>query len=658
MFTKKTWYSILTAMVLFSLTLAACAPAAAPTTASQAQKTEAPAAPAAEKTDAPAAAKPHRLALIQFLKGHPVHRLMQLGFEEGCKSRGYECDMLLTDSTSAVDMIPLAEQALAKGYDGVVLYAVDDSFFPTIKKFQDKGIPVVTPHFTSFDQAASGLTAVVGADVVQYAQAAAESMGKKLEGKGVVAVTVGSFNQTENLVAETFKKTMAEKYPDIKVLDAQEEGFDQAQAIAKATAIIQGNPDMSGAFSTTGNGPTTWARAAEDASKEGLVIISMDYTRPNLDLVKEGKVYGLVAQPLYEEFFKSAELLGDTLDGKKVEYRNLLPAPIIVAADLDKYYAFNDRAEQGIQGAPAAEPTTAPAAEQKKYKFALIQFLKGHPVHRLMQLGFQEGCDKYGMECDMLLTDSTSAVDMIPLAEQALAKGYDGVVLYAVDDSFFPTIKKFQDKGIPVVTPHFTSFDQAASGLTAVVGADVVQYAQAAAESMGKKLEGKGVVAVTVGSFNQTENLVAETFKKTMAEKYPDIKVLDAQEEGFDQAQAIAKATAIIQGNPDMSGAFSTTGNGPTTWARAAEDASKEGLVIISMDYTRPNLDLVKEGKVYGLVAQPLYEEFYATVELLMKTLNGEKVEYRNLLPAPIITAADLDPYYAFNDRAEASMNK
>jgi len=307
--------------------------------------------------------------------------------------------------------------------------------------------------------------------------------------------------------------------------------------------------------------------------------------------------------------------------------------------------------------APAAEPTAVPAAATPP-KLALIQFLKGHPVHRLMQLGFDEGCEAAGAECDMLLTDSTSAVDMIPLAEQALAKGYDGVVLYAVDDSFFPTIKKFQDANIPVCTPHFTSFDQATSGLTAVVGADVVQYAKAAAEAMGEKLAGKGTVAVTVGSFNQTENLVAETFKATLNEKFPDIKVLDPQEEGFDAAQAIAKATAIIQGNPDITGAFSTTGNGPTTWARAAEEASKEDLTVISMDYTRPNLDLVKEGKVYGLVAQPLYEEFFNCAGLLVKVLNGEQIEYLNLLPAPIITAADLDAYYGFNDRAEASMNK
>ncbi|MCL4394568.1 MAG: substrate-binding domain-containing protein [Chloroflexi bacterium] len=360
MSTNKVLLTVLAAIVI--LTAVGCAsqapaPAASAPTAAAAAPTNAPA--AAAPTAAPAA-KRHRIALVQFLKGHPVHRLMQLGFSDACKAHNYDCEMLLTDSTSAVDMVPLAEQALAEPVDGLVLYAVDNSFFPTIKKFKDKGIPVVTPHFTSFDQTQSGLTAVVGADVVAYAKAAAQSMGDKLGGKGTVAVTVGSFNETENLVAKTFKETINAQYPNMKVLDPQEEGFDQAQAISKAVAIIQGNPDISGAFSTTGNGPTTWAQAADETSSKNLVIISMDYTRPNLDLVKSGKVYGLVAQPLYDEFYKAVELVGAAIDGQTITYKNLLPAPIITVKDLDKYYQFNDRAEAGISGQPGATPTKAP----------------------------------------------------------------------------------------------------------------------------------------------------------------------------------------------------------------------------------------------------------------------------------------------------------
>ncbi len=346
-------WRVIALMAILSLVLVACAPAPtqAPAPAPAPTQASAPApTQAAPQAATQAPAKVHRLALIQFLKGHPVHRLMQLGFQEGCKAQGYECDMLLTDSTSAVDMIPLAEQALAQGYDGVVLYAVDDSFFPTIKKFKDEGIPVVTPHFTSFDQAASGLTAVVGADVVAYAKAAAEAMGAKLDGKGTVAVTVGSFNQTENLVAETFKATMKEKYPDIKVLDPQEEGFDAAQAIAKAVAIIQGNPDITGAFSTTGNGPTTWAQRSRrhQQGRPGDHQHGLHPAKPRPGQGRQGLWPGGPAA--VRGVLHRGRAARQSLDGKAIEYRNLLPAPIITAADLDEYYAFNDRAEAGIEG--------------------------------------------------------------------------------------------------------------------------------------------------------------------------------------------------------------------------------------------------------------------------------------------------------------------
>jgi len=127
MTTKKSMLTILSLLMVLSMVLSACATqTAAPTSAPGQQATEPPA----------PAAKGHRIALVQFLKGHPVHRLMQLGFSDACEELQYDCEMLLTDSTTAEDMIPLAEQALAEPVDGIVYYAVSSSFFPSIAKFK------------------------------------------------------------------------------------------------------------------------------------------------------------------------------------------------------------------------------------------------------------------------------------------------------------------------------------------------------------------------------------------------------------------------------------------------------------------------------------------------------------------------------------------
>ena len=167
----------------------------------------------------------------------------------------------------------------------------------------------------------------------------------ELGGKGVVALTQGSYNDTENPMADAFRKTMAEKYPDIKILETQLEGFEPSAAEAKAVGILQGNPDVTGAFSTTGNGIQTWSGAARKAGRE-VAIIGMDYIRQNLDIIKSGAAYGLVAQPLYEEGAKTAELAAALAEGKEVPYLNPLPAAVITADDLDPYYAILDGAGQ------------------------------------------------------------------------------------------------------------------------------------------------------------------------------------------------------------------------------------------------------------------------------------------------------------------------
>ena len=170
-------------------------------------------------------------------------------------------------------------------------------------------------------------------------------MGAKLGGKGVVALTQGSYNATENVMADSFRAEMKAKYPDIKILDTQLEGFEPSAAEGKAVGILQGNPDVVGAFSTTGNGIQTWSGAARKADRN-VVIIGMDYIRQNLDIIKAGDAYGLVAQPLYEEGAKTAELAAALAEGKKVPYLNPLPAKVITASDLAPYYAILDSAGQ------------------------------------------------------------------------------------------------------------------------------------------------------------------------------------------------------------------------------------------------------------------------------------------------------------------------
>jgi len=341
-------------MGLFGCKAATTETTAAVTTAAAAETTAAAAETTAAATTAAAAYNPkdHPIALGIFLKVHPVVRIMIAGFLVRATELGYEPILLAPDEADAPKQYGLLEAGMAQHkVQGLCQYLFDQSTAQYVKKYADQGIPVVTGH-TAVQGALvaqyPGLTAWAACSAIEYGKEAAMAIGQQVNGKGTVAVTEGSFNPTEDLAANSFIDTMKANFKDIKVLPSAVEGFDTPSAIQIATAIIQANPDITGAFSTTGAGPSTWAGAQKNTGKK-ICAIAMDYSRVNLDLVKNGDVYAVVAQPLYDEFAKCAEMLDTILRGGKVPFDNIMPAPLVTKDKVDQYYALNDKVDAAMK---------------------------------------------------------------------------------------------------------------------------------------------------------------------------------------------------------------------------------------------------------------------------------------------------------------------
>lgn len=288
------------------------------------------------------------LRFVHYLRNHPIVRILMLGVADACKDMQVKCVDMGIDTADTMQLIQKMDEAISLGSSGIITGLDNPALYPGAEKAIKLGIPVTSVHVILSDTAVPGLLAWFSPDTTAYAVNVAKEMGAKMGGVGTVAITQGSFNDTENPVTASFTKTMHELYPKVVVLDPQEEGFDQVAAIAKAAAILQAHPEITAAFSTTGSGSTTWATALKEAGKKAgeVTVISMDYSKQNLDLVKDGWVYALVAQPLYEEAYQATVALVEKLQGKTVKFANILESPIIKLADLDKYYSYSDRSQQ------------------------------------------------------------------------------------------------------------------------------------------------------------------------------------------------------------------------------------------------------------------------------------------------------------------------
>jgi ribose transport system substrate-binding protein len=322
--------------LLAALAAIACAALAACGSDSDSGSAKATASSGGSTTKSDGGGSKGKLLWVQPLRNNPVHRIMQGGFLTECKKLGYSCEIVGSEELDMPATAPLVDAVLSKGgVKAMGVYGYDPSTYPFINKW-GKDYPIVSWHIPVPEGDAPGLKAVTGCVPTDYAKNAAIAIGKKLGGKGTVAVTEGSFNTVENLVAKTFTDTMKAQFPNVKVLKPQVEGFDAPAAKAKAVSILQSDKSINAAFSTTGGGPVTWA-GAQKASGRKLVIIGMDYVQQNLDLVNSGQVYAVVGQPLFQEGAKTADLLAQLATGQSVSYENPLPAEIITKAEAPKY---------------------------------------------------------------------------------------------------------------------------------------------------------------------------------------------------------------------------------------------------------------------------------------------------------------------------------
>jgi ribose transport system substrate-binding protein len=286
------------------------------------------------------------------LRTNPSNALMAGGFLTECRELGYKCVAVGTIAVDVPGSNALASAALARGgVKGFADYGFDPETYPFITQVsQQYHLPIVSWHVPIPEGTVKGLTAITNGNPNVGAAEAADGMGAKLGGKGKVAITELSFNTTENSMAKDFTTEMNKKYPNIKVLAPQLEGSDPVAAVTKAVNILEANPGITAAFSTTGGGCNTWTGAESQANVK-LTIICMDYVPENLALVESGKVFGVVAQPLFQEGAKAAQILSAAINHQHVSYYNPLPEGLATKANVGQYQKYIDEAiKSGVTG--------------------------------------------------------------------------------------------------------------------------------------------------------------------------------------------------------------------------------------------------------------------------------------------------------------------
>lgn len=279
--------------------------------------------------------------------------------------------------------------------------------------------------------------------------------------------------------------------------------------------------------------------------------------------------------------------------------------------------------------APAAEApaAAAPAADAKPY----IPVISKGFQHQFWQ-AVKSGAEKAATDLNVDITfegpESETMVDkQIEMLQTALDKKPAAICLAALDSkAVIPLLEKAKAAGIPVV-----GFDSGVDSDIPVTTAatDNIAAAGLAADKMAELIGGEGEVAVIV--HDQTSRTGIDRrdgFVNRIAEKYPNIKVVDIQYGGGDHLKSTDLAKTIIQANPNLKGFFGANEGSIIGVLNAVKELGKENqLVVIGYDAGKQQMDAVRSGVEAGAITQNPVGIGYKCVESAVKAIKGETLD-------------------------------
>ncbi|MGH6805936.1 MAG: substrate-binding domain-containing protein [Ensifer adhaerens] len=190
---------------------------------------------------------------------------------------------------------------------------------------------------------------VVSADNYGNGVAAAHLMAKALDGKGDIGLV---FHAADFFVTkqryDAFKKTIADNYPDIKIVAEQGIGGPDftGDADKAASAILVSNPTINGIWAVWDVPAEGVISAARTAGRDDLIITTIDLgENVAINMAQGGFVKGLGAQRPFDQGVTEAILAGYGLIGKQAPEFVALPALPVTKENLLEAWKTVYRAE-------------------------------------------------------------------------------------------------------------------------------------------------------------------------------------------------------------------------------------------------------------------------------------------------------------------------
>jgi ribose transport system substrate-binding protein len=288
----------------------------------------------------------------------------------------------------------------------------------------------------------------------------------------------------------------------------------------------------------------------------------------------------------------------------------------------DKPAAANEDKPAAANEEPAAAAVAAAVPASADGEYYMVSFFAGADYFKGCFAGFEAAANEAGVKAIYMGSQGSDVNAEVTVLEQVIAKNPKGIAVSCVNpDALKDSINKAIDMGIPVVTYDADSKD---SKRYSFLGTGNYYAGTVAANALAEQIGGKGQVGVlqVPGLSNLQERV--DGFKDTMAEKYPEVEIVQIVNGNLDQTEGAKVTAGMLQANPGIVGIFGSDSSAGVGAATAVKEAGKAGEIkIIAFDTDTGTLDLIKEGVLSGSIAQGTYNMGWWSFQMLFNVNGG-----------------------------------
>ena len=290
---------------------------------------------------------------------------------------------------------------------------------------------------------------------------------------------------------------------------------------------------------------------------------------------------------------------------------------------------------------------------QDDISIVLVPGLTTDAFYITMNKGAQAAAEALGIEVDFQGAEDFNPTLQIPVLDAVIARKPSAIVTAPTDTTqLIEPLRRATEQGIAVVTVDtFIDDGKYQDGAgdgdfpMSYVASDNVAGGRMAAAAMAEAMGGSGSVYVSnVRPGISTTDQREEGFKLEMAERFPDITVLDTQYNENDASTAASQLQAVLARQPDLGGVFGANLFSALGAANGVEAADKLGdITVVAFDAPTSIVDQLKSGLVDMAIAQHPAEIGYYGVMTAYAHLTGQSVPPMIGTGFTVITADNVD---------------